>query len=598
MKGIVFGSNKYAYIDVPKVACTSIKNAIYSLEERSEFERSEKYPDIHSYYVKNKKTIKGCERTFLIVRDPIKRFLSAYGNRVCYHGELSRWFISTYRPELLKEIPVFNPGIGQFIDYLDIYIKSPSIYHHVQPINKLLNVSSLSKISDLYKIEDLSDFSEEITKSTGKPFELGRYQTHGKKIHIKDLSKLHLEKLIDFYRKDYDLLRGIYSIDDVWKEWSQEKNSSFPSKPKAPKVRREERPFIIWTLRRTGGTNLANALFGASSYKNAYHEPFNIDRKFNFVQNNWKASQDPEQLLLDVQQAFTGLPLIKHCLEVCPMPVNMAIMAEAARKGYKHLFLYREGAQERLLSLNFAQLTNVWGKEQVPEGGISDDVYKSEIPVESIIKHELNCRKSLASMYELLLKREQKVEEVSFEELYVQEKNSSKAKLDKIVDFLKLEKGYFSSEVVNNILMRGSQGTKSDYLKFKRSDEFISEVSKLPAFKLTLLKLPMLIRNELSVPVTHFEIWDLQLTKNGTYILSGVLLAKDRGNVWLESEDGRKIEVNDFVESARMKNLYPNEPGSGNCRFESQPFIFMSDVSVFTLLDGKKTLLAKIVSKS
>lgn len=39
------------------------------------------------------------------------------------------------------------------------------------------------------------------------------------------------------------------------------------------------KPFIIWTLQRTGGTNLAQRLVELSGLKGAQHEPFNKGHK-------------------------------------------------------------------------------------------------------------------------------------------------------------------------------------------------------------------------------------------------------------------------------------------------------------------------------
>ncbi len=38
------------------------------------------------------------------------------------------------------------------------------------------------------------------------------------------------------------------------------------------------RPFIIWTLQRTGGTNLTVRLVELSGLESFPHEPFNIER--------------------------------------------------------------------------------------------------------------------------------------------------------------------------------------------------------------------------------------------------------------------------------------------------------------------------------
>ena len=41
--------------------------------------------------------------------------------------------------------------------------------------------------------------------------------------------------------------------------------------------------FIIWTVRRTGGTRFTTKLTDMSIYPVAEHEPFNIDRMFGKI---------------------------------------------------------------------------------------------------------------------------------------------------------------------------------------------------------------------------------------------------------------------------------------------------------------------------
>ena len=160
-------------------------------------------------------------------------------------------------------------------------------------------------------------------------------------------------------------------------------------------------PFIIWTFRRSGGTNLGNALFNGSSFNTVQHEPFNIDRIFKHVIINWRENQSLEQLYDDIDCILKEKPLIKHCLEIMPSELNQALIDVSIKYGYKHLFLYRENAKSRLLSLNFSMKTNVWGKEHLIIRPFDQAVFDEGIPITKLINHEKSARSEMRRCYEI-----------------------------------------------------------------------------------------------------------------------------------------------------------------------------------------------------
>ena len=61
-------------------------------------------------------------------------------------------------------------------------------------------------------------------------------------------------------------------------------------------VNEKSSPFIIWTFRRTGGTNTSSRLFEFSDFKVHQHEPFNADREYNWILIHWKKHKDKQHL--------------------------------------------------------------------------------------------------------------------------------------------------------------------------------------------------------------------------------------------------------------------------------------------------------------
>jgi len=224
IQGIKINAYNIAYMDIPKVACTSIKQALYELETGKKFDRREIGISVHKYFSEKQENILYTKYRFLIVRDPVKRFLSGYSNRVTYHKELSREYLEKIKNPnasrlIQKDIPL-DPGLGQFFDYFDDYMTIPNINHHLKPCIHFLN-TSLSTFNYIYKLEEISKFEQHISSIINKEFKLPRTQTGGRKFSVKDLSSKQLDFLIDFYKKDYELLKEFYTIDDIWKEWKR-----------------------------------------------------------------------------------------------------------------------------------------------------------------------------------------------------------------------------------------------------------------------------------------------------------------------------------------------------------------------------------------
>lgn len=221
-EGIVIQGGKVGYRFFPKVACTSIKSELYRVEFNEVFDPVQKGLDVHGFFGKkvNKGDLATCDNRFLVFRDPIKKFISAYMNRVHYHKELSENYISNLKKIDSTTIPIFNPGIGQFIQFLDVYESVPSINWHVKPFVSFLT-ESLEFFTHVYKIEDLACMEDDLSAILGTKVVFSRQQSGGKRLTLKDLNSNQIEFLFDYYKDDYKLLKGMYSIDEIWKSWKK-----------------------------------------------------------------------------------------------------------------------------------------------------------------------------------------------------------------------------------------------------------------------------------------------------------------------------------------------------------------------------------------
>lgn len=220
MKGHISKKHNLGYRFIPKVASSSIKSKLLELEKINITDLK----DAHKTISNNQK-IDACERRFIFIRDPIKRFLSAYSNRVGYHQELSKEFVKQRLPKLHYFMPHFNPNLNQFIRYYKLYRKVPTIRHHTKPISSFLGGHDLSFFSDVYKIEELAKFEHELSGIYSQEVRLPRKQTGGKKLTLKSLDKRQIKYLLKLYDQDYKLLKDHYTKEMVWDEWKSLTNN-------------------------------------------------------------------------------------------------------------------------------------------------------------------------------------------------------------------------------------------------------------------------------------------------------------------------------------------------------------------------------------
>jgi hypothetical protein len=219
VKGI--NINDIGYKPIPKVACTSIKNTFFQLHVGREYNTELDFGNhIHQYWEKNYKDINQTKFRFIVIRDPIKRFLSAYSNRVCHHKELSLKSIQRSNPKIASSFNVYNPGLGQFIDGFWDYYKVNSIKHHCEPIASIIN-NDIKQFTNVYKLEEISKLENELSGQFNQKIVFPREQTGGKKIPVQDLNKKQMEFLLEFYKEDYILLKSYYSFDTIWSEWKK-----------------------------------------------------------------------------------------------------------------------------------------------------------------------------------------------------------------------------------------------------------------------------------------------------------------------------------------------------------------------------------------
>lgn len=209
--------HKIAFAAIPKTACSSLKHLFFQLENKFEFQTfraNGKAHNIHTFYPsryfeRGYKTSDFDEYfRFLIVRDPVKRFLSAYSNRVLHYNNLAKWELS---PAALAAGATPNPDLPTFIEKLELYrTHSGHIQHHTDLVGDFTG-PSLDWFDAVWPIERMGDCAQKLTEIVGRPIAIPHEQTGGKKFFVTDLTPAQLNKVVNFYREDYALLKDFYA---------------------------------------------------------------------------------------------------------------------------------------------------------------------------------------------------------------------------------------------------------------------------------------------------------------------------------------------------------------------------------------------------
>lgn len=213
---ILFEKIKIAYFDIPKVASSSVKLALHEIETgESLLDKENIEGAIHWIYPSRRIHGKSDHLLyrdywkFAIVRDPLKRLMSAYSNRIVYHKDQYRGKLSRTR-SLLLGIPL-EPEINTFFTSLKRYrLQSGSVRHHTNLAEYHIG-KTLSNLDAVYPIEKIDLLAAEIEKRTGKRVEFPRLQVGGPVVTADMLSRRAYLSIMDYLRPEYDLLRDYYA---------------------------------------------------------------------------------------------------------------------------------------------------------------------------------------------------------------------------------------------------------------------------------------------------------------------------------------------------------------------------------------------------
>ena len=209
---------RIAFFSVPKSASTSTKLVLYRLKHGKEWHGlpDKVHPMFPTFPIKSGETdVPPNYWTFTIIRDPIQRLLSSYGNRVLHHRDIERDLQKrqTQDDTFSNLNPIPEPN--EFFEKLLLYQKaSYSIWHHTISVKNFIG-DDLNIFDDIYTISEISKFEADISAYTKQSIKMPREQTGGPKIAFSDLGAQAQEVVLKTTDADYTFLSKYFSAPNL-----------------------------------------------------------------------------------------------------------------------------------------------------------------------------------------------------------------------------------------------------------------------------------------------------------------------------------------------------------------------------------------------
>lgn len=138
-------------------------------------------------------------RKYALLRDPVRRFLSGYANRVLHYRELS---IEAAGRALLREGLPPDPDIATFVENYAGYLRcSKSVARHFLRQQKFLGPDP-AYYERVFRLEAVNELVEFVQRACGSDAQMPRLQTGGPKLNFAALDEDVQVQIVDICRPD------------------------------------------------------------------------------------------------------------------------------------------------------------------------------------------------------------------------------------------------------------------------------------------------------------------------------------------------------------------------------------------------------------
>lgn len=202
------------YKPVPKAACSSVKAGLALLDDGVDVALDDLAQDnkrIHAIYPTDRFRRRRWGRfrehfRFTVVRDPVKRLLSVYTNRVLAKNEL---YHSRRLRKVRDRLP-HDPDPDFFFQNLVAYMDhSSSIKHHALHSHHFTG-RDLSLFSKVYRTGDLGGLADDLSEIVGAEVTIPRFNSTGEPLQFYDLKPETQDAILDYLAPEFEHLGALF----------------------------------------------------------------------------------------------------------------------------------------------------------------------------------------------------------------------------------------------------------------------------------------------------------------------------------------------------------------------------------------------------
>jgi hypothetical protein len=206
---------KIAYSAVPKAGCSSVKAALAYLDPSVVIPPKGEITVMtwHGIYPTTRFLQKEWDRhsdywRFTVVRDPIRRLMSVYTNRVVQLQELKNSRKLRDRPEFSHLSTTPDPDF--FFQNIRDYMRAASVIkHHCLGTSLFIGPRPL-QYDRIYKTEEMNQLALDLAERTGQPVQMPRENTSTMKLRLGDLAPKTIDALRPMLDAEYKHLSEFF----------------------------------------------------------------------------------------------------------------------------------------------------------------------------------------------------------------------------------------------------------------------------------------------------------------------------------------------------------------------------------------------------
>ncbi len=212
---ITVDAYKIAYMALPKAGCSSVKEALARLDPDFTVPPEDQI-DIYTWHGRfPTRRFRGFRWArysdywrFCVVRDPVKRLLSVYTNRVVQFGDVanSRRLRKNPKWSHLNPDPSPDEFFANLTDYKSV---NSSIKHHAMGAWHFLG-RDFGNYDRVYKTEELGQLAQDLSKRTGQFVAMPRGNRSDQTLTLDDLAPATIDAIRPFLEQEYEHLSAFY----------------------------------------------------------------------------------------------------------------------------------------------------------------------------------------------------------------------------------------------------------------------------------------------------------------------------------------------------------------------------------------------------